>query len=993
MSWHISLLGGLQLFHDNQELKAFQHRKVGVLLAYLAYFSDRRHERDELVRLLWADGPLDAGRNSLNAALSRLRKHLEDPSLLESDRYKVWLATEHVTTDIAQFQATLKRARLLVTDPVRQTQVLREALAFYTGSLLPGFDEPWVVAERQFLADEQVRVLEQLAQLRGDDLAWDEAIEYSRRALLIDPYREQSHQVLLRLYRGAGRPWAAKNHYDDMVTRFRDELNTLPLPETRALVPRMRPMLVLEEPEEPSPAHLPVEISQFFGRETERMELAGLLTEGSRLITLLGTGGVGKTRLALETIRCCEHDKNRIFWASLAEIGPESRLFEVILGVLRRSGVSPMPHPATLGTDPVEEELVAVLSKASSILVLDNLEHLPDTEVHSVIRTLLTRVRRLTILGTSRRRLGITGEQVYHVLPLAIPEKTSSLEVALQTPSVALLQDRIRLLKSGYSLTAEPLEAILSLCARLEGLPLAIEMAAARIAHLPLPAVLEKIEQNLSILVSTNTDVPERHRSLHATLLWSYNLLTPDLQEFLSQLSVFRGGWSLEAAEYVCQRPDAFDALQKLCDASLIQSHQIINYDGKPTVRYRMLESVREISSNNFSENNKGGIVRGYYDWFVGRFRYINNNSGYKFIEIEIENVNILINEYFKYNKSAELCEIIDCMREYWLVNNMSDVGVYWSSVFVRKYRLDIINGGCFDEGKVFGIVIWLIIMNLIVMDDECDLLVASIIDYIAGESTIKRLELDFIRRFNKNNIGNLMYRYVDGYMKLIIGKGPDCYLFSEKNLSGFAIFNVVSACIRIGDYFMAIELIDRCMNFCNISEKDCNFLCLQRIYCCMMLGIDGEFSSGIINSSNFFENGKITRGHLYAEAVFAKYLVVKKEYLRASSVIHAVLLGFVKVPEWGQVGYALELLAEIALGIENPRRGLRLLAACEELRARARWEQTPFEQGRWNDLLVQAEAATGLSVEVDRAVVKQQSLETLLYEAFELPDDSPVLA
>lgn len=985
MSWHITLLGGLQLFHNHQELKAFQHRKVGVLLAYLAYYQDRRHERDDLVRLLWPDGALDAGRNSLNVALSRLRKHLDDPRLLGSDRYQVWLSTEHLSTDVAKLQVALKQARLLVAEPPRQTTALEAALALFTGSLLPGFNEPWVTVERQYLTEEHLRLLEQLAQRRADDRAWDKAIEYARRALLLDPYREASHQLLLRLYRDSGQPQLARSHYDDLLKRFQEELHTLPSPETRALVPRRRPEQVPEEPEVLFSSNLQIELSQFFGRETECAQLKELLIGGSRLVTLLGTGGVGKTRLALETVRHVEQEQKQVFWAPLAEVGPESRLFEVILGVLRRSGVAPMPHPATPGTDPVEEELVAVLRKTSSILVLDNLEHLPEAEVHRVIRSLLARIPRLTILGTSRRRLGITGEQVYHVLPLETPEKGTRLDAALQIPSVRLLQDRVRLLKPGYSLATEPLDAVLALCARLEGLPLAIEMAAARVAQMPLPTVLAKIEQSLSILVSSNTDVPERHRSLHATLLWSYNLLTPDLQEFLTKLAIFRGGWSLEAAEYVCERPDALDALQTLCDASLIHVRETRDYAGKVSVRYEILEFVKVYLLDNESEKYYIIVYVRFSQWVMIYGKNLKYIDGYfVFIDNYIEILQCSLMYMINRGIYIDLC--IDLCR---------DIKMYFAYSLNFKLGCDVFNALISRCMEIYDLE------ELRCRYDVFDLLQElAILAYSIGRKDV----LEYIR-----NVVDVLYcRSGVNYSNFNVGRIYMCESIFDGDLekaieyamivydeSNVLVNNVFVNCnafyLRLG---RCLDVYYRTLDVDFEQFSALGYVCMaQRSQSLLLMGDYCAAEMLCETSCVYFRRANLIRGINYANYVMACINVCNQDWVNASELIRRSAKGFAETMEWGQVGFSIELLAEIAFGIGNSRRGLRLMASCENLWLRASWKSTMYEKSKWNRLLSQIEAAAGLTIDVDRVVVRQQSLETLLYEAFELPDDSPVLA
>jgi predicted ATPase/DNA-binding SARP family transcriptional activator len=578
--WRIELLGGLRLWHNGKELKAFQHRKAGALLAYLAYYKDQSHDRDTLIGMLWPAARLDAGRNSLNVALSRIRQRLEGKQLLLTERQQLRLATSYLTTDVGDFESALLRARRLPTSEPRYYQQLEQALSAYSGSLLPSFDEDWVLGERQRLQDAYLGALEQRAQLQMAQGHWSEAIATSHHVLHHDPLRETAHQLLLTSYRSSGQVVAAQNHYQKLERLHLKELG-------RPLAEATRSLLLPTEPP-PHPSSLPLELTHFFGRESERQELAYLRVCGSRLITLMGPGGIGKTRLALELARSAEERGERVYWLPLADTPAESRLWEALLGQLQRLGKSAPPQLITAQADQAQEEVIALLQQEPCLLVLDNLEHLRETCLHPFLQTLLRRVRTVSLLATSRRRLAFRGEQVYVVEPLPLPE--SAPQAAWASPSLQLLQDRVSLLRPGFSLTQYSLEPLRALCTRLDGLPLALEMAAARLATLSPETVLQRLTENVEVLVSAHRDVHPRHLSLKATFLWSYQLLSDDARWFLQTLSVFRGGCTLEAAEAIGGKANLLEPLTELLDASLLQC------ESHPArTRYTLLESLRQL--------------------------------------------------------------------------------------------------------------------------------------------------------------------------------------------------------------------------------------------------------------------------------------------------------------------------------------------------------------------------------------------------------------
>jgi len=438
----------------------------------------------------------------------------------------------------------------------------------------------------------------------------------------------------------------------------------------------------VSDPFEPSPFSLPLPFTRFFGRESDVMHLRWAVGTGAqRLLTLTGPGGVGKTRLALEVARLLQEEEpgeqptpfpRRIFYAPLAGVATVADLPGALLTIISDA----LPHMIFASTTATQHaarqsagvrqdrgeslsSLVGALRQLpfQCILLLDNFEHIAD-ESAAFIEDLLQQVPRLSCLVTSRLKIGISGERVYPVTPLsALPlaatpqraeenngsisgdtpltlsdeaEERHPLATLLQdNPALALFVDRAQAVRTDFQLTTRNAPSVSALVDRLEGIPLALELAAARIALLTPQQILEELTQHrFSLLVSRRVGRPAasrgecggsdpvraRHRSLWDTLQWSYCLLPPDLQVVFTRLSVFRGGWTIEAAQAVCaslyegpgRRGCLLDDLAYLCDASLVQAAEMTNEDGPVSsasseMRFSLLETLREFASEQAS--------------------------------------------------------------------------------------------------------------------------------------------------------------------------------------------------------------------------------------------------------------------------------------------------------------------------------------------------------------------------------------------------------
>ena len=705
MRWRITLFGGLSAQQNERVITRFRTQKTGALLAYLAFYLDRSHLREVLFELLWPECVPDLGRQSLSMALSSLRHQLEPPgvprgAVIIADYKSVRLNPEAVTTDVAEFEAALLSAGQAQSD-IERVRHLADAVALYRGALLPDYFENWILREQQRLEGLFFQSLRHLIEYyeNADDIP--RALDYAHHGVAMDPLREEAHYELMRLYAVAGQPTAALRQYAELERILREEFHDTPTDATRELARRISNQLSVtsdqlavsrrqlavsrrqkaagkkQQAEKNQPSiidhqpltinyqpltisRLPLTLTRFFGREKEIAWLKEQLTsEETRLMTLTGAGGTGKTRLAIEVAKqLVEPLRGAVWFVPLADLS-DAKLIEGAL-------LEALHVPRSANAEPLEQ-VVEVLSRQPSLLVLDNLEHLigklgnweigklrdaetqfPNSPIsqfpQSVVRTLLERVPTLKLLVTSRQRLGLTGEREYFVPPLPTPQEYSDVPIfgysghapitqppeyvpysvwAMTFASVQLFVDRAQAVRPDFQVTEANAQALAELCDRLEGIPLAIELAAARALVMSPAQMLAQLEHRFDFLVSRRRDVAERHRTLRAAIDWSYRLLTPELQQFFMRLSVFRGGWTLEAAEAVAgsesmsQRVnesmnplthepidplthaslDVLDVLEQLRECSLILCEET-----NGAMRFRMLETVREYCWERLTE-------------------------------------------------------------------------------------------------------------------------------------------------------------------------------------------------------------------------------------------------------------------------------------------------------------------------------------------------------------------------------------------------------
>lgn len=611
----VDLLGGFRIRVGGVELTAtWRSRKAASLVKLLALEPGHAMHRERLCDLLWPTFEPARAANNLRQALHQARLELQPLSL--SRKYLLRNVGEHlalypaelVVTDVAAFETAAARARR--SD---QPDAYWRAIALYTGRLLPAvLYEDWVESRREALASLYLALLDDVAQLHQVRGEYSRALDALQRMIAAEPSDERAVAQLMRLAAATGQRSVALKHYRALERALARELDLTPEPATQALYDAIRrgqfspaTTFTALPSAEASPAadrrsNLPNALSSFIGREQDVADVAALLAD-RRLVTLTGPGGTGKTRLALEVAhRRAATGVEGTWLVELAALTDPAALAQTVGSAL---GIS------TEGSDQPAEALVAALHGQTALLVLDNCEHLVDA-CAGLVAALLAGAPHVRVLATSRTALRLPGEQQWAVPPLALPAAGADLQALVTNDAVCLFVDRVRWHQPEFTLTQENAPKVVAICRRLEGLPLALELAAAKSALLSLPQLSTRLDDALNVLMGGSRAAPTRQQTLRATLDWSYALLSRPEQLLFRRLAVFSSGFALETAETVCAGAgvpelDVFRLLDQLVEKSQVQVQHV---DG--AAWYRLLEPVRQYAAELLEASGEAEEVR-----------------------------------------------------------------------------------------------------------------------------------------------------------------------------------------------------------------------------------------------------------------------------------------------------------------------------------------------------------------------------------------------
>ncbi|MEV6769871.1 BTAD domain-containing putative transcriptional regulator [Nocardia sp. NPDC051030] len=604
----VGVLGPIQMTADDGTAVEIAGVRVRMLAARLALEAGGVVPVPALIDGLWGEDPPSEAAGALQALVSRLRKALRGVGTVEltSGGYRL----PGVVVDAERFEelATQGRRELAADRAEAAASALTEALGLWRGAALTDvLDAPFAGSAAVRLDDLRAGVIEDRfeAELRSGRFA--DILSDLEVAGAEHPLRERLAALRMRALAAAGRQSDALAVYEDMRGRLDEELGIDPSAELRAThLALLRGEL--ETPtarREPVGSKLPARLTSFVGRDEELEELGRLLTE-SRLITIVGPGGAGKTRLALEAMD--RYHGGPVFFVPLAEVGAPDQLTDAVAGALDNAS----GEPRTDKTD----RLAELLDVGAAVLVLDNCEHLIEAAAELAER-LLDRLPQLRILATSRESLAITGETLWHLAPLAVPAGTPELEIAESSSAVRLFIDRAVAVRPGFILDERTLGPVLEICRRLDGMPLALELAAAKLRSMSVDQIAQRLDDRFRLLTSGSRTALPRQRTLLALVEWSWDLLEEPERILAARLSLFPGGATVEALETICT-DDAMPESEVLYVLGALVEKSIVESTGDGTPRYRMLHTIRAYAAEQLTRSGEDFSDR-FAEYFLAR--------------------------------------------------------------------------------------------------------------------------------------------------------------------------------------------------------------------------------------------------------------------------------------------------------------------------------------------------------------------------------------
>jgi len=601
----IEMFGPMRVLIEGEPLPHMRSRKAQWLLAILALRGGKPIARETLASTLWPDTEANTALANLRPLMSELRRAMGNQGhrLVSPDRNSIFLELAGAQVDVVAFDAA-----------ARHEATYAQAIERYRGVLLEGCQEEWVHQERNAREQACVLALESVADRCVSAGAYATAVLHYQRAIPLDPWRDSLRRGLMTALDAAGDVNAAVQAYRDYAFLLSREGGTIPEAPTTSLYTRLREKIrdgkVISRPERVGgisspPCNLPAAPTELVGREDEQADIAASLRQ-FRLVTLTGVGGIGKSRLALGIAEAVlvEYSGGTCF-ISFEEVTEGPSVAAVVADAMGVTWAEPQS---------AVDAIASRIGKDAVLLVLDNCEHLVRP-VSQLADRLLRECGQLHILATSRESLGISGEVICPVYALETPDpaqlprgRQMRLRVAASYDAVVLFTQRAKAAQPDFVLSTENVVDVVRVCAKLEGIPLALELAAARMRSMSASSLVERLEHHpFDLLQSRNRAIVDRQQTMRATFDWSYALLSHFERRVLAWLSVFSSGWTLGAAERALadiqtQEETIAEAVHSLVGKSLA------SFDANLS-RFQFLEMVHLYAATRLAESGEVALA------------------------------------------------------------------------------------------------------------------------------------------------------------------------------------------------------------------------------------------------------------------------------------------------------------------------------------------------------------------------------------------------
>jgi predicted ATPase/DNA-binding SARP family transcriptional activator/Tfp pilus assembly protein PilF len=680
---YIQLLGTFSLSYNQHLVPEVNTPRLQSLLAYILLHRDLPIHRQTIASLFWPETSDAQARTNLRRLLHQLRSAFPEISsylILDSTTVS-WDNSSSYRLDLEEFENAAINATAI--------SELQVAMELYSGDLLPHIYQDWLVTERARLGRLYENVLQRLAERLESEGDYRNAIRVIQQSLQIDPLREETYHQLMRLHAHNGDRASVHRVYQTCERVLASELGVTPGPETTlAYQTGLQPGQRMQQKEILYPTNiilpktnLASELDSLIGRVEELEQIKSLVTH-KRLVTITGFGGIGKTRLALAAGReMYDYFPDGVFWVDLAPVDDPLLVTHTVLSTLKVDEIVMQSQ---------FDNLSSFLKYKHMLLIVDNCEHLLKN-VSELIVALLETCPDLYILATCRARLHTSGEAVYPLQPLPIPEISDE---ASENASIQLFTERAQALLPTFKINEGNREAVINICRHLNGIPLAIELAAGRVPILSSREILTRLELDFRLLRGGSSSLP-RHQTLTATLDWSHALLSPKQQILLRRLAVFAGDFTLEDAEAIISGKDlpseqVLECLADLIDHSLVSSQEIMEehfYRLHEVIRKYALQKLQEAEELHFFQS----LHLEYYSQLATTNEILLKGPGeiqwMKHIDHELGNFRAAIEWGLQQDNLPELnrtLQLISSLYIYWWNRSTIAENFYWVESALR---------------------------------------------------------------------------------------------------------------------------------------------------------------------------------------------------------------------------------------------------------------------------------------------------------------------